>query len=479
MYKILLSFIFLPIFLGLTISTFQLKKKKLIYKFYTSFVSLISLFLFTKFHFFNQDIYLSQVFGNWVKAIGIEFVFSYESSVALLYVSIISFFNAISIDSKIAKDSTISFFLILQSALCGIILTNDLFNLYIFIELSCFACYGIYSIFKTPKALKSLFDYIMINISAGLFILFAIFIIYKETNNLNLTIIKNILTDGIYSHNKSIILSYIFFIFSFIMKIGFIPFHKNIQNIYMNTDSSVANYTSNIVSKIYIIALIKITLCVFGYNLFINFPNVAIFFLFLLIVSILFFVFISSLENRIYVFVYTQIIYQSLIYFSFLPFLGNEIFTKYINFSILFNGIAFFVNFSIIKNIQDQTKEEIFNIKTFGTFLQKARFYKYLFLFNLLSLSGLPFSYLFIQKLVILIEFNLYHNYVELIIFILFNFSIFFVNMKMLNNILKPINLELIKEKIDLKIKQNKRIIFIGVFSILFHILSIFLVFIK
>lgn len=77
-------------------------------------------------------------------------------------------------------------FLLLVMGINGMIMTRDLFNLFVFLEIVSIATYGLLGLERTPDALAASFKYIMATVLASSFFLLGTVLLYHVTGTLNI-----------------------------------------------------------------------------------------------------------------------------------------------------------------------------------------------------------------------------------------------------------------------------------------------------
>lgn len=77
-------------------------------------------------------------------------------------------------------------YLILIMGINGMVMTRDLFNLFVFLEIVSVATYGLLGLEKTPAALAATFKYIMATVIASTFFLLGAVLMYYVTGTLNI-----------------------------------------------------------------------------------------------------------------------------------------------------------------------------------------------------------------------------------------------------------------------------------------------------
>lgn len=214
-------------------------------------------------------------FGGWSVPFGIEFKLS---KLNLIFISLLYFISFLTIlfsigemDRLIFNGNKATFFavyLLCIAGFSGIILTNDIFNLYVFIEVASLASYTLVSISNGKLSIKFGLDYLILGTIAATFLLFGISFLYIATGTLNLTDLALKLGEQ-YTHSQKIIHAGLsFVIIGLFLKFSLFPFHKWLINIYTNGNYFITIFFSAISSKIMIFILIKLQLALFNDNLF-------------------------------------------------------------------------------------------------------------------------------------------------------------------------------------------------------------------
>ena len=77
----------------------------------------------------------------------------------------------------------------LLAAAIGLVLSSDIFNIYVFFEIAGISAYILSAYEKTPSALEAGLKYLITGAVASVFLVFAIALIYLNIGSLNLAII--------------------------------------------------------------------------------------------------------------------------------------------------------------------------------------------------------------------------------------------------------------------------------------------------
>lgn len=271
MENLLLICLLLPIFCALL----QIIFNKFNFSFYSSLVAsviiLISSVLLLK-YFFQGGVEFLYVFGDFPAKYGIELLINKYNAIVLflfsctLFISVIYSFSEM---QELHKRRSVSLVFALQNlafvGFAGMILTNDLFNLYVFLEIASLASYALIAINEGKNELNSLktsFDYLIIGSVAATFYLIGVAFLYGFFGTLNIGQMIELLHQN--QFDKSILIGALFILLGFLIKCGALPFHFWLINVYRNSMPSITLFLSGISSKAAVFVLIKYFLMVFN-----------------------------------------------------------------------------------------------------------------------------------------------------------------------------------------------------------------------
>jgi multicomponent Na+:H+ antiporter subunit D len=147
-----------------------------------------------------------------------------------------------------------SLFLCLVAGLNGLVLTGDLFNLYIFMELVAISSYALVAFGCEHEELEAAFKYAVLGAVASAFILIGIALVYAMLGTLNLAAISAGLARGI---SLPILLALGLFLCGFGLKAALVPFHAWLPDAHPAAPAPVSAMLSGVVIKtagIYVLA---------------------------------------------------------------------------------------------------------------------------------------------------------------------------------------------------------------------------------
>ena len=123
--------------------------------------------------------------GRWPIPLGINLVLDGLSELLLLTISTISFaamlFSIRYMERYTAKPKYLSLFLLMVAGMNGVVLSGDIFNLFVFLEIASIASYALVGFGCEHEELEASFKYMVLGSVASLFVLFAVAMVYGNT----------------------------------------------------------------------------------------------------------------------------------------------------------------------------------------------------------------------------------------------------------------------------------------------------------
>ena len=140
------------------------------------------------------------------------------------------------------------FFLMLVAGLNGVILSGDLFNAFVFMELSLIASYVLASFGLDSENFEASFKYAVMGSVSSILILFAIALIYSKTSSLSYAAIAE--SQLRYGAPGFFTLLIVLITVGFGVKVTLVPFHAWVPDAYSSAPSPVSALYSGAVSKV-------------------------------------------------------------------------------------------------------------------------------------------------------------------------------------------------------------------------------------
>lgn len=205
--------------------------------------------------------------GDWAPPLGIEFVIDPVNGVIVEMITFVAMCTAIYSTPFLKKSNWLymggyyTLMSLLCVGLCGMTLTGDVFNLYVYLEIASLSGYGLIALGGNKSTLAA-FRYLLIGtIGASLYLL-AIGFMYSMTGSLNMADLSVLLQDKMDS--PLIVLSLALLIAAFGIKAALFPFHGWQPDAYTYSHPGAAPLISGAMSKVPAYALLRFFFYLFG-----------------------------------------------------------------------------------------------------------------------------------------------------------------------------------------------------------------------
>ncbi|RJP60631.1 MAG: monovalent cation/H+ antiporter subunit D family protein [Ignavibacteriales bacterium] len=216
---------------------------------------------------------INYFFGGWIPPIGIEYVYDYLSSFVVLVINFVALFvivysyQPVNIDLSGKQTAYYSVVMLLLTGFNGMIITGDLFNLYVFIEISSLAGYALIGV-GDRKAPFAAFKYLIIGTIGASFYLLGIGYLYFMSGTLNMSDLAGILP--LMEDSPTIIVALILIVVGFGIKMAIFPMHGWLPDSYTYAPTSSSALIAPIGTKVGAYAMIRLLYFVFGVEYFSN-----------------------------------------------------------------------------------------------------------------------------------------------------------------------------------------------------------------
>jgi multicomponent Na+:H+ antiporter subunit D len=208
--------------------------------------------------------------GNWSSRIGIVLVLDGLSSLMLLAVNVISatamLFSVRYMEQYTAKPKYLSLFLLMVAGMNGVVISGDLFNLFVFLEIASIASYALVGFGCEHEELEASFKYMVLGTVASALILLGIALVYGNTGSLNMAYTaRTIQQTGI---NAGLAFALSLFIVGFGLKAALVPFHAWLPDAHPSAPAPISAMLSGVLIKsLGVYALSRLVFNVFGVSI--------------------------------------------------------------------------------------------------------------------------------------------------------------------------------------------------------------------
>lgn len=204
--------------------------------------------------------------AGWLPPIGIEYVLdplaAFMVAVVLLIALLVLIHSAQNVEAELPGRS-VAFYsvsLLLLAGFCGIILTGDLFNLYVFLEISSLAGYALIAVGEKGSPVAA-FRYLLIGTVGASFFLLGLAFIYISTGSLNIKDLAALLA-GL-DLNPAIIVGLTLMTIGMLIKMAMFPLHGWQPDAYTLAPTTTTALLAPIGTKVAAYVVIRILFFVF------------------------------------------------------------------------------------------------------------------------------------------------------------------------------------------------------------------------
>lgn len=207
--------------------------------------------------------------GAWRPPIGIGMVLDGLTSFMLVTVNLVAFcitvYSVNYMEKFTAKWKFYTLFLLMVGGMNGVIITGDMFNFFVFLEIASVASYALVAFGTERHELEAAFKYAVMGTVGSLFILLGIAFLYGYTSTLNMADMGAVLSQrGI---DSLIIMVSIMFLMGFGLKAALVPFHAWLPDAHPSAPAPISAMLSGVLIKsLGIYALCRIFYNVIGIN---------------------------------------------------------------------------------------------------------------------------------------------------------------------------------------------------------------------
>ena len=211
---------------------------------------------------------ISYELGGWAPPWGIEYRIDAVNAFIALIVSAIAAvtlpYALQSVEREIPKDKISLFYcalLLCLAGLLGITQTGDIFNVFVFLEISSLSSYALISLGRKRQALTAAYQYLIMGTVGATFYLIGVGLIYSQTGSLNMVDLATILPDV--QHLKTVNTGFAFIMIGVALKLALFPLHLWLPNAYTYAPSVVTVFLAATATKVAVYLMLRILFTVF------------------------------------------------------------------------------------------------------------------------------------------------------------------------------------------------------------------------
>src|SRR3990172_3561029 len=204
---------------------------------------------------------ISYWLGGWQPPWGIEYAIDILNAFVLVLVAGVCFSASIYAKKSLGFEvpgkelSLYTLYILLSTGMLGIVVTGDIFNLYVFLEIGSLAAYALIAV-GDRQSLMASFNYMIMGTISASFILLGIGYLYVMTGTLNMADLSERLPE-LYGR-PVILVALALLVVGLSIKTALFPLHTWLPDAYTHATSAVSAMLSGTFTKVGIYALIRV-----------------------------------------------------------------------------------------------------------------------------------------------------------------------------------------------------------------------------
>jgi len=212
---------------------------------------------------------ISYALGNWAPPIGIEYRIDLLSAVMASLIAIsatlVAWFLPAAIRDEISPGDRPRFytaFLLCVAGLTGIVVTGDLFNVFVFLEISSLSTYVLIAAGagRDRRALTAAFDYLILGAVGATFIVIGIAFLYVVTGTLNMADLGQRVPGA---GRRAVVVGGSFLFVGLGLKAAMAPLHRWLPNAYAYAPTAITTFLAMTATKVALYLMLRLSVLVF------------------------------------------------------------------------------------------------------------------------------------------------------------------------------------------------------------------------
>ena len=207
--------------------------------------------------------------GGWAAPYGIEYVVDPANAWVVVIVALIGAlvtpYARKSVEQEITEDRIPLFyaaFILCLTGLLGIAVTGDVFNVFVFLEISSLSAYALIALGNDRRALTASFQYLIMGSVGATFIVIGIGLMYVMTGTLNMADLADRLPEV--ASSRTIPVAFTFLTVGITLKLALFPLHLWLPNAYTYAPSAVTAFIASTATKVAVYLLLRFFFTIFG-----------------------------------------------------------------------------------------------------------------------------------------------------------------------------------------------------------------------
>jgi len=204
--------------------------------------------------------------GSWLPPWGIEYVIDHLNAMMLVLIAgtslLVAVYSKKSIERELPGRSVYFYtvFLLQVTGFLGIVITGDVFNLFVFLEIASLSGYALIAIGENGAPMATM-RYIIMGTVGACFYLLGVGYLYMITGSLNIADMAVILPD-LYG-SRVVLVAFAFFMVGIAIKMALFPLHVWLPDAYTKAPSASSALIAPLMTKIAVYVMVRIMFTLF------------------------------------------------------------------------------------------------------------------------------------------------------------------------------------------------------------------------
>ena len=212
---------------------------------------------------------ISYELGGWTAPYGIEYRIDLLNAFVLVIVTaigaVVTPFALKSVERELEGSNIALFYaayILCFTGLLGITVTGDVFNVFVFLEISSLSAYALIAMGQDRRALTAAFQYLIMGAVGATFIVIGIGLMYVMTGTLNMADLAVRIPEV--GANRTIPVAFGFLTVGISLKLALFPLHLWLPNAYTYAPSAVTAFIASTATKVAVYMLLRFFFTIFG-----------------------------------------------------------------------------------------------------------------------------------------------------------------------------------------------------------------------
>jgi len=229
--------------------------------------ALFALSVYGAIYLFTDTQVLLYHMGGWASTLGITLAYDHLTALVALAVNTVGLaallFSVRYLDHYTGRWKFFSLFMLILTGLNGVTIAGDVFNMFVFIEISAISSYALVAFGTDFDELEAGFKYMVIGEIGGTAILLAIALLYAKASTLNMAVVSQVMA----GFGRTPLFWFIVatFLVGFAIKMAMVPFHAWLPDAHPSAPAPVSALLSGVFIKVLgVYAMSRVMFNMFG-----------------------------------------------------------------------------------------------------------------------------------------------------------------------------------------------------------------------